>query len=386
LIGVDKTPEGKEKVTYALAAPFAKNDGENTETGGQSGKKKLGSQYTILIPSSAEGRMLLNSSIGRFIKYSHIVIEIWSEKAARSGVNGSMSFNIRSRDFRETVYFMVVKGSAEEYIKQNQPVLESNLYRYYEGILSKNNQSGYYLPATFHEFYNRLKNSGGSPYMTYSAINPMTGNDEPNGTKNSEQKGDPYLAGGVPRTGTADTAEVLGLAVFKQDKMVGVLNSDETRAVAILLNKFPRGYVGVVDPLSPEKDVINLNVYTDTKPKIIASLNDGKPSFNIAVQLELELFGLTANTNYEAPEYRTLLETQVSNLFTEQIMNMIKHTQELSTDPVGFGLYLRPDFANTNELDQTNLTELYKIADFNVNVSTKLRRTGLIWRTSPQQK
>ena len=64
-------------------------------------------------------------------------------------------------------------------------------------------------------------------------------------------------------------------------------------------------------------------------------------------------------------------------------MSMIKHTQELGTDPVGFGLYLRPKFGNTGELSQTDLTALYQAAAINVHVTAKLRRTGLIWRTTP---
>ena len=214
----------------------------------------------------------------------------------------------------------------------------------------------------------------------------MTGEDKPAGSKTPEQKGIPYLPGGVPRTGTENPVDLLGLAVFQGEKMIGVLNSDETRAVALLQGKFAHGYVGVADPLQPQKDAVSLKVYCDTKPKITADLNGGLPVFNVNVEIEGELLGITSGINYEASGYRELLEAQIANLFKGQIMSMLKHTQELGTDPVGFGLYLRPKFHDTNELEQANMSALYRTADIRVNVTAKIRRTGLLWRTTPQKE
>jgi hypothetical protein len=209
----------------------------------------------------------------------------------------------------------------------------------------------------------------------------MTGEGKPAGGKTPEQKGTPYLSGGAPRTGTENPAEFFGLAVFRGDKMVGVLNSDEARAVAILQGKLSSSYVGVVDPLQPKKDAVNINIRCG-KPKITAELNDGMPVFDVQVNIDGDILGITSEVNYEAPGYRELLETQLANLFKGQITAMIKHTQELGTDPVGFGLYLRPKFANTSEMEQTDLTALYQAADIHVNVTAKIRRTGLKWRNS----
>jgi spore germination protein KC len=331
--------------------------------------------------------MLLKSIIARTPNLTHIRAMVFSEELAREGtISSFMTYNIRNRDFREAMFIIIVKGTAEEYIKKNKPSLEANISKFYETMLASANESSYYLLATYHEFYTRVKNAGASPYAVYSGINPMTGEDRPAGGKTSEQKGDPYLPGGMPRNGTGNAPDFLGLAVFRGYKMVGVLNSDETRAVAILQGKFSDSSISVVDPLLPEKDFVNLSAHCDPQPKITADLNGGRPVFDIAVTIEAQLLGTSSGINYESPGYRELLEAQVSKMFKDQIMSMIRHTQELGTDPVGFGLYLRPNFANTSEMEQADMLALYQAADVRVNVTTKIRRTGLLWRITSGNK
>lgn len=383
VLGIDKDEGGKRWATYQIAVP-SRPTGNGGMDGGKGGDQKLPwVTNTIRIPSSAEVRMLLNSAISRYPKFNHITVIIFSEELAREGINTTLSFQVRNLEFRETPFIIVVQGTAEEYIKRNKPTLETTISKFYETFLASSSESNYYLSADIHEFYTRLKNAGGSPYAVYSGINPMTGQNKPAGSKTPEQKGDSYLPGGIPRTGTENPVDFAGLAVFRGDKMIGVLNSDETRAVAILQGKLHRGYVAVVDPLQPKKDVINLKVWCEPKPKITAEINDGVPTFNVQVNMEVEILGITSGINYEAPDYRGILENQIANMFKEQTMNMLKHTQELGTDPVGFGLYLRPLFRNTGEMEQADMTSLYQAANIYVNVTATIRRTGLIWRTSP---
>lgn len=387
LIGVDKAEGGKQRITCQVAVPRGlRGSGDNGGSGEKgSDQKAAWVLNTIMTPAPAEMDMLLNSTMSRAPKNSHVQIIIFSEAVAREGLDPHINHFIRSRDFRETLFLIVVKGAAEEYIKQNNPKLEATTARYFETVFSTA-KSGYYLPATLHGFYTRRTNAGGSPYVLYSGINPLNGQNKPVGDKTPEQKGNPYISGELPRTGTESPADFASLAVFRGDKMIGVLNSDETRAVAILQGKALRSYIGVIDPLQPKKHVINLDIRCDHKPKITATLHDGTPAFDVAVEIEAEVLSISSGINYEAPDYRILLENQVANLIKGQIMTMIKHTQELGTDPVGFGVYLRPQFQSTNQLNQTDLTALYQAADICVNVTAKIRRTGREWRSSPDRK
>ncbi len=91
--------------------------------------------------------------------------------------------------------------------------------------------------------------------------------------------------------------------------MVGVLNSDETRAVAILQNKLTNGMVGVVDPLSRKRIIISLTIRNGARPKITADMNGGQPIFNVEVQIDAEISGLSSGINYSLPLPRTVGST-----------------------------------------------------------------------------
>lgn len=383
VLGIDKAQDGKQKVTFQTALPRTLSAG--SEDGKNAAPQQTWSTTTFTIPTPAEARMLLNSTISRQAKSNHIIAYVFSEEVARQGIGPSLAYAIRNRDYRETIYILVVQGSAEEYLKQNKPKLQYTITRFFESFLLTNKGS-YYLPSSFHQFYTRLKNNGGSPYMTYTSINPMTGADNPEPKSSPKQKSAPYLPGDIPRTGDANPIEMLGLAAFRGDKMVGILDNDETMAVAILEGKFPYSLVDVVDPLAPEKDSVNLKVRTEQAPKVKVSYINNIPVFDILVNIEAEILGISSGINYEALNFRPLLETQVAHMFEEQIMRMLKHTQALGTDPAGLGIYLRQNYGSTAEVDRLDTINLYESANFTVKVNTNIRRTGLLWRTTPIKK
>jgi hypothetical protein len=95
------------------------------------------------------------------------------------------------------------------------------------------------------------------------------------------------------------------------------------------------------------------------------------------------MLAVTSGTNYESVNYRPLVETQAANMLKGQILHMIKHTQELGADPAGLGLYFRRNFQNTAALEVSDLTDLYQKANIEVDVTAKVRRTGLLRATTP---
>lgn len=389
LLGFDKA-EGGEKITYQIARPKGAGGGESggSDPSGMGGKLGGGGKpwitNTMIIPAPGDARMMLQSAMSRTPNYTHVSVFIISEEVAREGILPTLTLPMRNREYRETLFIIIVQGSAEDFIKHNNPVMESTISKYYETFFARAPDVGYFMRTNLHDFYVTLKNPGGSAYAAYGGINAKDLRNRPAGPKTTpEQRGEPYLPGGMPRQGTENPVEFLGLAVFRGDKMVGVLNSDETRAVAILQNKLDNAMIGVVDPLKPDKDSISLIIRNGAKPKITADMNGGQPIFNAEVLIDAEIVGLTSGVNYELSPDKELLEAQLSRLLEGQIEAMVKHTQELGTDPAAFGIYLRPSFANFDELEKANLTTLYQAATINVKVSAKVRRTGLLLKTSP---
>ena len=164
--------------------------------------------------------------------------------------------------------------------------------------------------------------------------------------------------------------------------MVGVLDNKQTRGLAILESKFGHGFFVVADPVVPQK-AINLEVEEGRKPKITVDLIDGQARIAIDVFMEAEITAIGSDVNYEGEGYRQQLEEEVSKVIQQDIEDMLAVTQPLGSDVAGLGYYLRPKLGSYQELLNLNWPELYRNAETSVKVVTRVRRTGLMIKTSP---
>jgi len=376
-VGLDKKGEGVVEVTYQIALPTAQGSG-GQGSGGNNEKFIL---TTITAANLAEARNLLTSTMSRFPSLTHIKAFIVSEEYARQGLGDLIGPLMRFREFRGSIMLIVVRDTAKAFMTENNPRVETQISKYYEGALYTNSESGFYLHSDVHDFYIRLKNPVGSPYAVYAGLNPKTGEIHPAGIKVPPEKTDEYLPGGTARSGEQSGPEFMGTALFRADKMVGTLTNEETRAVEILQGDFTRSYLVIEDPLKP-KSSINIFLRLGQEPVIKIRMNDGKPVFDVKVRFEGEITSIPSGINYEIEEYRKLLEAQVSLLMEYQMRKMLQKTQELKSDPVGFIAYMRPTFKTHGDMIKADLPEFYRQAEINLDVKTAIRRSGLMWRSS----
>ena len=377
-IGLDRADEGMVKVTYQIAVSRALG----MEA---SDAKQTASTITITAPSLAEARNLLKTTIGRSPNLSHNKVFVIGEEMARQGVADAIAPLNRFREFRGTMYLLTVQnGSAEEFLTKLKPVLEIIPSKYIETMMLTADEAGYYPPSFLHEFYNRLTGKSAAPYTALVAINPMTGQSKPSGTKTASEKIDEYTAGNIPMKGASSPTNFAGMALYKEDKMVGVLTTEETRMFQMLSGDFTHGFLSVTDPQVPKKG-ININLRLGESPKIKATMVDGRHQFDVTILLEGEVTAIASGINYERPDLREQLEQHVSGIIKRDMLKIIDKTQLLGTDVVGFGFHARrlyPTYSEWEKIAQT-WTKDYTAAEINITVKTKIRRTGLMWQTTP---
>ncbi len=192
----------------------------------------------------------MNTSLSRSVSLHHVNTIVIGEDLARSGIDTVLGPLTRFRDFRGTIYLLVARGRAQDIMTENKPALESLVSRWVENSIHSYSESSYYLPFNLHEFYLRLKSKSGAPWPSAYASNPGTGEDKSSG-KAPGGKDKAYLPGDEPRQG-GNPSEFIGTAVFKEDRLAGYLDTAETRALGMLLDKFPRGFISVDDPVEPK--------------------------------------------------------------------------------------------------------------------------------------
>lgn len=378
VMGIDEAADGKYKFTYVIEIPRAV--GNTQGPGLETGEPTV--QITLAATTPGEARNLLSTTLSRFSNISHLKAVILGEAVARKGVMCIIAPHTRYREYRGGIFVLVAKGTAENFLTKNKPKIDYLPSKYFESMMMSADESQYYLRCDIHSFYLGLKNPGRSACAGYVAINPLIGADIPAGPRPAAAAADTYVAGGIPRTGTMDPAEFAGLAVFSGDRMTGVLPTRATRTLALLENKFVNKYMAVSDPVQPARTV-NLIIRNARRPDIAVELADGQERIRIAVLLEGDISSNPGGINYEADGYREQLESRISELVTGEIENFVRRTQALGSDVFGFGRYLRGGFRRYDDMKNVNFDELYRTAVVEVKVTTKIRRSGLMLRTSP---
>lgn len=379
-MGVDRGEGDQSTVTYQVAVPRVMAKETDSGKGGGNGGKPF-STVTVTAPSLAEARNLLNSAISRAPNLSHIKMFVLGEDLARHGLGDTIGPLIRFREYRGSMFIIVARGTAREFLEKNKPVLEMSPAKYVETVMATADETGYFLTTDLHDFYLRLKSGDASPFVVMAAINPETEQEKSAGVVVPGERAVDYQAGDMPRQG-GDPAEFLGLAVFHGDQMRGVLTAHESRMLAMLLGKFPRGFITVTDPLAPRHSV-NINLRLARRPNIKVDMVGTHPVISADILLEGEVTSIPSGINYEDEAYRSLLERQISQVVQQEMAHMLQLTQEYQADVVGFGSRLRPKFATYQEWVAVNWHSLYSQAEINVTVNTRLRRSGLMWQTSP---
>jgi len=375
IMGLDKGEGDKINVTYQVANPLA--------IGGQSeASKQTFTSLTFSVYSLGEARNLLNSVIALTPVVYHVKAIVFGEDLARKGIGDTLGPLMRFREYRGSSFMLVVKGTAEKFIKENKPIFNLSPAKYVELMMESSNDAGFYPTSTLHNFYLRLKQKNASPYAVLAATNAKQEEslNRPPDSPLPERKEQSHIPGNIIRKG-GSPVEFVGTALFKGDKMVGMLDSNETRALLILLGDIKEGHVSVEDPMSPEQQ-ISLRLRVRERPEIKTQIINNRPVIKIRQKVEGTVTSISSGINYESEEYQKLLENRLTQVLTEDMSHLIKTSQEVNSDVIGLGFYMARNFQTMQQLENFQWSDRYADADIDVVVEAKIRRFGLMWKSN----
>mgnify|MGYP000882731608 CR=1 FL=1 len=204
-IGIDLGISDKWRLTLQFLT-VGESGGSGTGGGTPSAGSGLGKDEDILTvdaPSFFTGVNLLNSFRSRRLVFSHAQTIIFSEEVAKSGLVGEYIAPIlRFKEIRRSAHVMVVKGRADEFLKENPPLLGSLVSEDLRLLVDQSLQTGFFPKVTLENLHTGLK----SPF--YNPIAPLAAVNDPNSFKKEGEPwgeefktGGAYVAGELPRLG-----------------------------------------------------------------------------------------------------------------------------------------------------------------------------------------
>lgn len=334
-IGYDTVEDGK-MLGSALLPNFIQTGQEQVDV------------LTTIGHTSKEIHFNLASLTERKLVSGQIRVVLYGNELAEQGILPLSDTLFRDSEIGSQIHLAIVQGRAVEYFLKRYPDKPStDLYLYQ--LLRKQMEHNVIPKSNLHTFLHDVYDSGKDAIL-------------------------PYL-----RLGKEDVI-LDGLAVFKDDKMVGRLNAQESRLLAYMTGTLSIGELETELPelTSHSERARVLMMYLKLQHKIDVSQAGNRPKFQIHLQVKGAVSEYTGSQDLEKPDTITRLEKQLEAKLQKDANAVLHKLQkELHSDPMGFGEMYRAH-GYVEELKKTEWRKLYQQADIGVDVKIRIMQTGMI--------
>jgi spore germination protein KC len=318
----------------------------------------------------------MQPGLARIITLEHVRWVAFGEDVARQGLSPLLSEFLRNNQIRRGIGMYVFRGRTVEGFLANCPVSDTNALKFFEGLRLVQKRFHLAPPWTLQHFYTRLMSPGLDPSLPAVAVSAEAkaklGAELPELGERSLKAGETPRAGGNPD-------EHMGTAVFRGDKLAGMLTVDETQGLLALRGEMGKAYASVPDPKEPQRRV-SMRVHQENKPKYRAYFAGNRPHVDVQMQLEGEILSTPGTTNYTQRDNRRLLEKHIARYLEQNtfVPLLARLHKEWGADPAGFGQLFRTRFPTHDAWLDYNWSKHVPDLEVTVTVDMYVRRFGLL--------
>lgn len=170
-----------------------------------------------------------------------------------------------------------------------------------------------------------------------------------------------------------DSVSNIGVAVFKEDTLVGELSSLETLAFLATINEVSGFLISIPDP-NDTSSLIDVYLTPLTNSNINSSIVNGTPYVEISYAFSGNIYSASSTSNYldnsVLEEISVSCNNYLENLFTNYLY---KTSKELDSDINNIGQTFRYNFLTLTDFNDFDWTTKYSDTFFSVDVSTEVR-------------
>jgi spore germination protein KC len=365
-VAIDLDPRTRDTLlTVQIAKPFAIGQGA---PGGDGSRERP--FWTV----EAQGKTVLDAiaqltqKSPRPAVWAHNDMIIFGEAFARHGIGDALDFLVRHRESRLRVQPLVVKGFTAGYAAFTT---ESELNPIPSDALQNTLRAAFTRLSTttmtnINEVFQILQTDGIEmllPVFTLEPVNPEEGTFE----------------GELKRESIAYTARFVGSGVFRQDKLVGFLDPQETRGRQWIVGNASRAVVLVPHPNSEGQEV-SLQVSASSR-KLTFRDEGGVPSFRVGVDVTANVGDADSHIDLVDPKVLTQLEDRLAEAIESEIRSALRKAQlEYNSDIFGFGEYLYRRHPDAWARLGPNWDQVFRTVAVEVSVNAELTGPGLTFR------
>ncbi len=367
-MAVDTSTTNNLKVTFQFTKPSAVSEN------GSSSDSDSSFVNSVDASSISSAINLMNAYVGKELSLSHCKLIVFSEEFAKNGISDEIFTLMNDNQVRPSTNIVVSKCTAKSYIENSKPLFEPLITKYYEGYTNSSSYTGYTTDATIGRFFNNMNCDTCEPFAILGGINSESKSSESSipSEKDSNIKSNESAITGDLRS------ENIGLAVFKDDKLVGELTAIENVAFLCTRNQIDGFLVSIPSPNDDNKS-IDIYLTPQRNTKISASIVNGSPYVNLEYTFTGRIYSMSSDSDY----LNNAVLTEISNAcnsYLESVFSsfLYRTSKEFNSDIVGIGKYILSSFDTSSDFDAYDWSQNYKNSFFDVKVNSNVKSGFLL--------
>ncbi|WP_221566595.1 Ger(x)C family spore germination protein [Alkalihalobacillus sp. TS-13] len=314
----------------------------------------------------------MTTGTARKLYFPHLRILVISEELAEEGIGETLDFISRDHELRTDFYIIIAKDTkAENVLKVTTGLEDIPANKLFTSLETSEKSWAPSVAITLDELTAEIVSEGIHPNLT--GVHVI-----------GENKKVGEMMENVQGIDADVKLKYGGMAVFKDDKLIGWLNEKESKAVSYVQGKV-KSTIGEVS--CPEgKGKVGVEV-TRTKVDLKGKVEDGSPKGTVKIQVEgnvgdvqCKKLDLTKTKTIDELEKKS--EKQIKEIIESAIATA---KEEFEVDLFGFGEAIHRSNPDYWKKAKKNWDERFTDMPIEVKADVKIRRLGTIGN-SPLEK
>ncbi|MGN7407937.1 Ger(x)C family spore germination protein [Sporosarcina sp. SAFN-010] len=302
--------------------------------------------------------------------FAHLGMMILGEELAKEGIVQALDVFNRDQEIRGN--FLVVvsdQAPAKDILSILSPLEKIPANKMYNSLKNSSEVFATSSPTRFDEL---LKDLGGKGKNTVLTTIRIRGNLEEGSSNDNVEKTHPVA-----------NVHYTGMVVFKNGKMVGLLNEEESKGYSYIKDMV-KSTVNII--VCPEEGTITTEV-TDSKTKVNGKMVKGEPRIELEVRSSQNVEEMDCPINLGEEKTIAELDKISSETLKEIVTNTLDTIQNrYEADVFGFGEAIhRADPKAWKKLEK-DWEQLFPDLEVHVKVDVRTKGVGTIINTIPKKQ
>ncbi|NOU64788.1 Ger(x)C family spore germination protein [Paenibacillus sp. LMG 31461] len=316
-----------------------------------------------------EAARSLTAEAPRKVYMGHLQMYIIGEELAKRGIKDILDNSVRDNELRMDFNIVVARGDmAENMLKLFTPVEKLPSYSMQQSLQTSQKSWAPTVAMTMDEALNKLSGKGFELALTGIKL---IGDTAIGDTKTNVEYFQP-----------PSRFRYTGIAVFKDDKLIGWLNEQESKGYTDITNNLDSTSIEIA---CGEQRYTGIEI-TSSDSKLKASVQDGKPKIDVSIRAEANIVDRQCrNIDLTDPQTIKQLEQETKQIIQSNAEATVARAKKMKSDIIGFGNQLGKDQpAYWKEVKETWNDDLFPQTIVQYKIELFIRKTGTIGNTTMQ--